>query len=112
VQSVSTLNSVVSTNASQWEPGEFNNGVDTFGPGNKVFILHDTGPEGGANQRYLFIVLTAQQTLVLTKLQVNVRSNAFGSGPNNPVTVAVEASSTNNFASVVNLGSVSTVFYP
>jgi hypothetical protein len=47
--------------------------------------------------------------VVLTKLQVNAAPHAFESAPNYPVAVAVEASSTNDFVTVVNLGTVSAI---
>lgn len=107
-QSVFGVDSVASTNALQWEPGEFSNGVTSFGPNDNVFIIHDAGPESGDNQRYLFVALATQQPVVLTQLQVNVGSNAHGNSPTNPVTIAVEASTTSGFSTPVTLGTVST----
>lgn len=105
-QKVPNVCSVVTTYSSLFEPGEFPNGVSPFGPDNNVFQLHNVG---GANQRYAFVALATQQPMVLTALQVNVGSNARGNSPTNPVIIAVEASSTDDFALFTPLGTVSTV---
>ena len=102
------IDTVCSTNASLFEPGEFPNGVVSFGSANNVFILHDAGSALNP-QRYLFVAVATQLPFLLTSLSVNIGSNAQGSSPTNPVVIAVESSSTSGFASVVSLGTISTV---
>jgi hypothetical protein len=99
----------LASNALPWEPGEFANGVGVFGPGNNVFIVHNAGTSSGVSQRYVYMGLETQVPLILTKLDVNVGSNAQGNSPDNPVTIAVEAASTQAFQDVVELGTISTV---
>jgi len=95
------------SNASTWEPGEFNNGVTSFGPNYNVFILHNSGTAQGANQRYAYVCLATQVPWILTTFSVNVSSNAAGHSPTNPVTVAIEASPRDDFFNAVVLGSIS-----
>lgn len=66
---------VITTNALSFEPGEFANGVVSFGD-NNVFILHQAGASFGANQRILLITVSSgTATLTLTSLNVNSSQN-------------------------------------
>ncbi|KAH8883305.1 hypothetical protein GQ53DRAFT_811543 [Thozetella sp. PMI_491] len=103
------LVSLLGTNALAYEPGEFSNGVTSFGSIGNVFIIHNSGSAQGANQRYPFAVVATQLPLVVKVVIANFTSNASGSSPTNPVSAAIEASFTPDFQNVSTLGSVSTV---
>lgn len=97
--------SVLTSNASTWEPGEFNNGVTSFGPRNNVFILHNSGSAQGASQRYMYLGLATHIPLILSQIQVSVSSNAQGHSATSPVNIAVDTSSREDFFDSAVLGS-------
>lgn len=95
----------LTTNALQWEPGEFSNGVNKWGS-NNVFILHNSGSAQGANQRYAYLGIATTKPFNLKQVQLNIDTNAGGSSEQNPVSVAVEISPRDDFSTVTPLGTV------
>jgi len=102
------LISLLATNALQFEPGEFNNGVTSFGS-EKVFILHRGGAAIGQNQRYPYAVIATQQALIVSSVTANFSSNASGASLSDPVVVSIEGSTSPDFTGAVTLGSLSSV---
>ena len=102
------VKAVFTTNASQWEPGEFVNGVVSFGPNENVFILHNAGTAQGSNQRYVAVQLNNPVALRLVGMRFRSHTNAFGCSPENPVVLAVEAATRDDFADAAVLGTIPT----
>jgi alpha-tubulin suppressor-like RCC1 family protein len=96
------------TNASQWEPGEFVNGVVSFGPNENVSILHNAGTAQGSNQRYVAVKLESPVALLLQGMRFRSHTNAFGCSPENPVILAVETATRDDFADATVLGTIPT----
>ena len=108
ITNVPGVSANISTNASQWEPGEFSNGVNSWGPGNNVFIVHSAGSAAGINQRFAYIGVATRKPFTLTRLQALVFSNAAGHSPTNPVNIAVEISSEDDFLTFETAGTITT----
>jgi hypothetical protein len=105
---VPAISGNLTTNASQWEPGEFSNGVNSFGPGNNVFIIHNAGTSAGINQRFAYIGVATETPFTLTRLQAVVSSNASGHSSAHPVVIAVETSPRDDFLSFHTAGTIRT----
>ncbi|OSS54202.1 hypothetical protein B5807_01829, partial [Epicoccum nigrum] len=101
---IPTLWANLTTDASQWEPGEFSNGLWAWSP--NVFGLHNAGVSLGSAQRSAYIEVASQAPYTLMQFQVQVDTNATGSSAANPVVIAVEWSSGNSFVSYSTLGTV------
>ena len=103
---------VFTTNALQWEPGEFVNGVVSSQPNEKVFILHKAGKTYGASQRYVYFQLNSPVPLRLQGMRFRSHSDAFGCSPENPVVLAVEAATRDDFTDATVLGTIPTFAGP
>ncbi|KAJ5681610.1 uncharacterized protein N7477_001550 [Penicillium maclennaniae] len=101
---VPTLLANLSTNANQWEPGEFANGVQAWSP--NVFGLHNAGANLGSAQRFAYIGVASQAPFTLKQFQVQIDTNAHGASAANPVVIAVELSSANDFAGYSTIGTI------